>query len=95
MTTFVATLPVTNTADQVKQMNATRTAQNSLAKSGGATVPQFNTSTTTNTNIQKMASLQSSMNQNNTYTGCVGKPANSCGGKRKRRTRRKHKMKKK
>jgi hypothetical protein len=97
MRTFTATLPVTSTADQVKQMNATRTAQNNLAKSGGGTtVPQFRTSTTTNTSIQRMASNQLTMDQNNKYNGCVGKPAGSCGGaKRKRRTRRKNKMKKK
>jgi len=97
MRTFTAKLPVTSTADQVRQMNATRTAQNNLAKSGGGTtVPQFRTSTTTNTAIQKMASHQLAMDQNNKYNGCVGKAAGSCGGgKRKRRTRRKYKMKKK
>ena len=94
--TFTATVPATTTADQVKQMNATRTAQNNLAKSGGTTVPQFRTSTTTNTAIQQMASQQLTMDQNNKYNGCVGKAAGSCGGaKRKRRTRRKYKMKKK
>lgn len=97
MRTFTAKLPATTTADQVKQMNATRTAQNNLAKSGGGTtVPQFRTSTTTNSSIQKMASYQLSMDQNNKYNGCIGKAAGSCGGaKRKRRTRRKHQMKKK
>ena len=94
--TFTATVPATTTADQVKQMNATRTAQNNLANSGGGTtVPQFTTSTTTNTAIQKMAAQQLAMDQNNKYNSCVGKATGSCGGKRKRRTRRKHKMKKK
>lgn len=95
MRTFTAKLPVTSTSEQVKQMNATRTAQNNLAKSGGATVPQFRTSTTTNTAIQNMASQQLKMDQNNKYNNCVGKAAGLCGGsKRKRRTRRKYKMKK-
>jgi hypothetical protein len=100
MRTFTAKVPATTTADQVKQMNVTRNAQNNLAKSGGGTtVPQFRTSTTTNTSIQTMASHQLTMDQNNKYNGCVGKAAGSCGGsrkqKRKRRTRRKYKMKNK
>ena len=66
MRTFTAKVPATTTADQVKQMNVTRNAQNNLAKSGGAaTVPQFRTSTTTNTSIQNMASHQLTMDQNN------------------------------
>jgi hypothetical protein len=107
MRTFTATVPATTTADQVKQMNATRIAQNNLAKSGGGTtVPQFRTSPTTNTAIQNMAAQQLKMDQNNTYNSCVGKPAGSCGGGRsisrsrttrrrqkKSRTRRKKKMK--
>ena len=59
MRTFTANVPATTTTDQVKQMNITRNAQNNLAKSGGgSTVPQFRTSTTTNTSIQNMASQQ-------------------------------------
>ena len=97
MRTFAAQTTGVSTNDQIKYMANQRQVQNNLAKSGGGTtVPQFRTSTTTNSSIQKMASYQLSMDQNNKYNGCIGKAAGSCGGaKRKRRTRRKHQMKKK
>lgn len=89
------------TKDQIAYRNNMTQKQNALAKSGGATVPQFrqagpSVGPNTNDHIQQMAGKQMQMDANSKYNGCVGKSAGTCGGSRKRKTRRlKNKMKQK
>ena len=104
---FTAQTAGVTTEMQVKHMNATRAAQNSLAKSGGAavTVPQFpqsglKTGPGPNDAIQGMAGKQLQANAQGGYNHCVGQPAGACGnitkgGRRTRKRSRKNRSRKK
>jgi hypothetical protein len=90
------------TKDQIAYRNNMTQKQNALAKSGGATVPQFrqagpSVGPNSNDHIQQMAGKQMQMDANSKYNGCVGKSAGACGGSRRktRKTRSKNKMKQK
>lgn len=89
------------TKDQIAYRNNMTQKQNALAKSGGATVPQFRQSgpsvgPNSNDHIQQMAGKQMQMDANSKYNSCVGKSAGTCGGSRKtRRLKKKMKNKKK
>jgi hypothetical protein len=61
-----------------------RQVQNNLAKSGGATIPQFrvagpSTGTDVNSNINGMAKHQMQTDANNQYNSCIGQPS-TCKG---------------
>lgn len=80
------------TADQIAHRNETVAKQNALAQNGGTTVPQFReagapTGSGSNQAIQGMAGRQLQLDENNTFNGCVGKAAGTCGGSRRRRRR--------
>jgi len=84
------------TADQIAYRNDMIEKQNTLAISGGTTVPQFHASgppvgPDNNLTIQKMAEVQGKMDAGNQFSACSGKAAGTCGGKsrsKKKRTRR-------
>jgi hypothetical protein len=88
------------TKDQIAYRNNMTQKQNALAKSGGATVPQFRQSgpslgPNSNDHIQQMAGKQMQMDANSKYNSCVGKSAGTCGGSRRKTRRLKKKMKNK
>jgi len=93
---------------QIKNMNESRNAQNTLAnggKRGGAvTVPQFGSSGLSagpdaNAAIQGMAGKQLQANALGGYNHCIGQAAGTCGnantGGTRRRKKRKRSRKKK
>lgn len=98
MRTFSAQTTGLTTSDQIKYMSTQRQVQNNLAKSGGATVPQFrvagpSTGTSVNTNIVNMANHQMKNDANSQFNSCVGQSAASCsgtlkGGRYRRKSRR-------
>ena len=109
MRTFAAQTTGVTTKDQVAYMSTQRQTQNNLAKSGGATVPQFSSSglsagTSTNDLIAGMAGQQLQSDAQSKYNGCVGQSADECAGsggsrrfrrrsRRPRRRSRKNKLK--
>lgn len=103
MRTFAAQTTGITTKDQVAYMSNQRQTQNNLAKSGGATVPQFSSSglsagTSSNDLIAGMAGQQLQSDAQSKYNGCVGQSADSCpgsgGSRRYRRTRSRSKSRK-
>jgi len=92
MRTFAAQTTGVSTNDQIKYMANQRQVQNNLAKSGGATIPQFrvagpSTGTDVNSNINGMAKHQMQTDANNQYNSCIGQPSTckgTTGGSRRR-----------
>jgi len=100
MTTFQST--GLTTRDIVAHQNAMRTKQNTLANSGGGTVPQFRTAGPPtggdpNVTIQKMAAIQAQTKENSRYEGCShsAKGTGTCGGSRKKKMKNQKKNNKK
>jgi len=90
MRTFAFQTTGVTTKDQIAYRNNMTQKQNALAKSGGATIPQFrqagpSVGPSPNDHIKQMAGKQMQMDANSKYNGCVGKSAATCGGQRKRR----------
>lgn len=92
--TFEAKVTGVTTAGRIAHMNDMRVAQNNLAngKRGGGSVPvpQFQTSglpagPSANDHIKGMAQQHLQSSALGQYNNCVGKPAGSCGGSRRRR----------